>query len=327
MKKKLYISLLLTILFISFNNNIVQATSPTTTLDPWDQAFEAELFGTTATTIPSLNNLEIYPDDIGPMTWYEALEAVKLLGNGWRLPTKDELNLMYINKDAIGNFYFRYYCSSYVFKDVSVERNIFWAQFFGAKDDVKGNNFSTSSSNTYYIRPVRALDPLYNPKVPNRITIYNGLVYKENLLTTSTSVDSPSWISTQFSIIRKNQMQLTTVIISFTLIILTVIYIFYKRNQNIYNFKLMQFKHDAELDKYKVYELSKTQMDQDYDVKLKQVEYDKSIKDRDFMMTVTKEERDYMLKQRELDIKEHKNPNQLMDVIEQNKDVQFRIKK
>lgn len=88
-------------------------------------------------------------------------------------------------------------------------------------------------------------------------------------------------------------------------------------------FKLMEF----ELEKYKVYELSKTQMDQDYEVKLKQIEYDKSIKDRDFMMTVTKEERDYMLKQRELDIKENKNPNQLMDVIEQNKDVQFRIKK
>jgi hypothetical protein len=33
-----------------------------------------------------------------------------------------------------------------------------------------------------------------------------------------------------------------------------------------------------------------------------------------------------MLRQRELDIKEHKNSNQLMDVIKENKDVQFRIK-
>jgi hypothetical protein len=214
MKKKLYISFLLTILFISFNNNIVQATSPTTALDPWDQAFEAELFGTTTTT-----------------------------------------------------------------------------------------TVSTS------------LESIYDPGHARVST------------TPFTSVSSPSPISNLFSAIRKNQMQSISVIISFTLIILTVIYIFYKRNQNIYNFKLMQFKHNAELDKYKVYELSKTQMDQDYDVKLKQVEYDKSVKDRDFMMTVTKEERDYMLKQRELDIKEHKNPNQLMDVIEQNKDVQFRIKK
>jgi hypothetical protein len=319
MKTKLYTFFLLIILFISFNNNIVQATSPTTTLDPWDQVvndiLNPKTTTTTPTTVPSLNNLEIYPNNIGYMTWYEALEAVKLLGNGWRLPTRDELNLMYINKDTIGNFGFDYYCTSSVSKDpYGSEIPLVWAQSFGVEDGVEGlqNQFGTSSIRTYYIRPVRTLEPLYNPKVP---------------ITTSTTVDSPSWISTQFSIIRKNQMQLTTIIISFTLIILSIVYVFYKRIQHNNDFKFMQFEHNAELDKYKVYELSKTQMDQDYDVKLKQVEYDKSIKDRDFMMTVTKEERDYMLKQRELDIREQKNPNQLMDVIEQNKDVQFRIKK
>ena len=45
------------------------------------------------------------------------------------------------------------------------------------------------------------------------------------------------------------------------------------------------------------------------------------------MMTVTKEERDFMLKQRELEIKERQNQNQLMNIIEENKDVQLRIKK
>ena len=327
MKTKLYTFFAIIILFISFNNNIVQSSpnttisSPNTTIpeDPIEkarrEAREARLATTTPTTVPSLNNLEIYPDDIGYMTWYEALEAVKLLGNGWRLPTKDELNLMYINKDAIGNFRSDYYYTSSVSKDpYGSEIPNVWAQSFGVEDGVEGlqNLFGTSNVYPFCIRPVRTLEPLYDPKVP---------------VTTSTPVDSPSWISTQFSIIRKNQMQLTTIIISFTLIILSIVYVFYKRIQHNNDFKFMQFEHNAELDKYKVYELSKTQMDQDYDVKLKQVEYDKSIKDRDFMMTVTKEERDYMLKQRELDIKEHKNSNQLMDVIEQNKDVQFRIKK
>ena len=83
----------------------------------------------------------------------------------------------------------------------------------------------------------------------------------------------------------------------------------------------MQF----ELEKYKVLEFSKDQLDKDYDIKLKQIEYDKAIENRDFMFNVAKEDRDYMLKMRQIEMKERQN--QLMDVIEQNKDVQFRIKK
>ena len=38
------------------------------------------------------------------MTWKEAKQTFADLGDGWRLPTKDELNLMYENKDKIGGY-------------------------------------------------------------------------------------------------------------------------------------------------------------------------------------------------------------------------------
>jgi len=52
-----------------------------------------------------IRNLEVAQNDFPKeMTWYDAKKACTDLGNGWRLPTKDELNLLYINKDKIGGF-------------------------------------------------------------------------------------------------------------------------------------------------------------------------------------------------------------------------------
>ena len=45
------------------------------------------------------------------MNWHDAVKAYTDLGNGWRLPTKYELNLMYLNKDKIGDFNEDYYWS------------------------------------------------------------------------------------------------------------------------------------------------------------------------------------------------------------------------
>jgi len=51
-----------------------------------------------------IGNLEVMTEDLGEMNWGEAKKACENLGNGWRLPTKDELNVLYENKDKMGGF-------------------------------------------------------------------------------------------------------------------------------------------------------------------------------------------------------------------------------
>ena len=52
-----------------------------------------------------LDNLEVAQHDFPKsMNWDDAKAACAKLGEGWRLPTKDELNLLYQNKDKIGGF-------------------------------------------------------------------------------------------------------------------------------------------------------------------------------------------------------------------------------
>ena len=46
------------------------------------------------------------------MNWREAKIACKKLGLGWRLPIKEELNMLYENKEEIGGFATSYYWSS-----------------------------------------------------------------------------------------------------------------------------------------------------------------------------------------------------------------------
>ena len=43
---------------------------------------------------------EIYPEDIAVMTYVDAVKSVAKLGDGWRIPTLEELRVMYKNKDT-----------------------------------------------------------------------------------------------------------------------------------------------------------------------------------------------------------------------------------
>ena len=47
---------------------------------------------------------EVYPENLPVMTYVDAVKAVKKLGKGWRIPTLEELRLMYKHKDEIGGF-------------------------------------------------------------------------------------------------------------------------------------------------------------------------------------------------------------------------------
>lgn len=52
-----------------------------------------------------IDNLEIAQHDFSDeMNWDDAKAACADLGDGWRLPTEDELNILYINKHKIGGF-------------------------------------------------------------------------------------------------------------------------------------------------------------------------------------------------------------------------------
>ena len=52
-----------------------------------------------------LNNIEVARNDFkNVQTWNDAIAKCKGLGEGWRLPTKDELNKLFNNKKKIGGF-------------------------------------------------------------------------------------------------------------------------------------------------------------------------------------------------------------------------------
>jgi hypothetical protein len=55
---------------------------------------------------------EVHPEDLGKYGWGYAKIVCEELGDGWRLPTREELRLMYLNKHAIDGFDDEYYWSS-----------------------------------------------------------------------------------------------------------------------------------------------------------------------------------------------------------------------
>ena len=74
-----------------------------------------------------IENLEIMAKDLGQMEWDEVNQKCAELGDKWRLPTKEELNLLYINKESIGGFDNYEYWSS----EQEGAQNDAWVQFFG----------------------------------------------------------------------------------------------------------------------------------------------------------------------------------------------------
>ena len=92
-------------------------------------------------------HFEVYPTDLEEMTWDQAKAACANLSNGWRLPTKDELNLIYENKDRVGGFADDYYWSS-----TEGNNNYAWKQSF-----YNGKQYYYYKYNVCNVRAVRAI--------------------------------------------------------------------------------------------------------------------------------------------------------------------------
>jgi hypothetical protein len=95
----------------------------------------------------TIDNLDVYPNDFGCLNWNDGVRACELLGNGWRLPTKDELNSIYINKAMIDGFTSDNYWSS-----SKTDTNNAWTQYFG-----NGAQGTYDDTNSFYVRPVRTV--------------------------------------------------------------------------------------------------------------------------------------------------------------------------
>lgn len=96
-----------------------------------------------------LSNLEIaqytFPNS---MNWTEALDICKVLGNGWKLPSKEQLDILYRNKEVIGGFVNDAYWSA-----TSNGEYEAWRQYFSDGDQVLTPNISVG-----YVRPIREID-------------------------------------------------------------------------------------------------------------------------------------------------------------------------
>lgn len=90
----------------------------------------------------------VHPE-VGTMTWQSALDYCNNLTfagySDWYLPSKDELNAMYVYRSTIGGFYNNYYWSS-----TASSTSFAWYQSFS-----DGSQSTNNKTNYYRVRPVR----------------------------------------------------------------------------------------------------------------------------------------------------------------------------
>lgn len=105
-----------------------------------------------------IGTLEVTTEDFydRDISWYTAVEMLEKIGQGWRLPTKEELNVLYQNKDKIGGFEptdksakYGYWSSTEYGNDAA------WWQVFNAGNEQDGGQGASLKSSTLFMRAVR----------------------------------------------------------------------------------------------------------------------------------------------------------------------------
>ena len=93
-------------------------------------------------------HFEVYCEDLGPSSWTDAIGLCTKLGDGWRLPTILELQLMYENKNLIGNLKNSSYWSSTEFNPITA----WYFSFYN------GGTYNYFMTNPYSVRAVRSIN-------------------------------------------------------------------------------------------------------------------------------------------------------------------------
>lgn len=87
-------------------------------------------------------HFELYSENsLNKMTWYEAIEYCKSLGEGWRLPTISEM--FYIHEN-------NFITEDYYWSSTENDYNYAWGFIFN-----DGNAFNSNKYSTYYVRAVK----------------------------------------------------------------------------------------------------------------------------------------------------------------------------
>jgi hypothetical protein len=122
-----------------------------------------------------IGNLLVAQNDFPKeMNWNNAKTACAKLGQGWRLPTKDELNTLYQNKEKIGGFTNNVLSktsnSDYWTSSVSTGVGWFWFQ-----DLQSGDQWKWGADNmTIHVRAVRSVKGLPNQQIVEKSVSQNG---------------------------------------------------------------------------------------------------------------------------------------------------------
>jgi hypothetical protein len=110
----------------------------------------SKLFASDGNVVLLLGYLSVFPEDLGNMTYNQAMElcknvnAVNLYGyNNWRLPTLNELKLIYQNRAKLEGLSTGYYISSEYSSNIGYNNSGYLGLDF--------SNGSTTTSNGYYV--------------------------------------------------------------------------------------------------------------------------------------------------------------------------------
>ena len=148
---------------------------------------------------PIIANLEVYANDFPEkMNWDDAAKACNNLGEGWRLPTKEELNKLFKEKDNIGGFESEFYWSSTSFATthalkaspslkVSLLDNFHSAQYFGDTE------FTASDDNEQKFK-VRAVRDIVAPEIKEVTKSTENIAEPKNEIAKDTQKSFLGWV-------------------------------------------------------------------------------------------------------------------------------------